>query len=80
MLTSRMTRVSEAAGGSLHSEIGCTHDGFHAIHSEYDHVQGVLVYVWICERCGGRPGEARLVQYRPSFDPRGSDTHPNLAR
>jgi C4-type Zn-finger protein len=63
----------------LHCEMECTHDGFHAIHSEYDHVQGVLVYVWICERCGRRLREARRVQYRPSFHPRGSDTQLNVA-
>jgi hypothetical protein len=50
----------------------CNHDGFHGIHSAYDHASGVLVYFWTCERCGARLREARREEYRPTFDPRGN--------
>jgi hypothetical protein len=52
----------------------CAHDGFHAILSVYDRSGGLLLYFWICERCGARLGEAGSQEYRPSFDPRGNDT------
>jgi hypothetical protein len=51
----------------------CTHEGFHAILSVYDRNRGVLLYFWICERCGARIGGAGSQEYRPSFDPRGND-------
>jgi hypothetical protein len=51
----------------------CAHDGFHAILSVYDRNRGVLLYFWICERCGARLGEAGSKEYRPSFDPRGNE-------
>jgi hypothetical protein len=39
----------------------------------YDRGRGVLVYYWICERCGALLGEARRQEYRPEFDPNGND-------
>jgi hypothetical protein len=54
-------------------EVACSHDGFHAIRTEYDRDRGVLLYFWTCERCGARLREARREQYRPSFDPHGND-------
>jgi hypothetical protein len=51
----------------------CPHDGFHAIATNYDRGNGVLVYFWACERCGTRLGEARRERYRPSFDPDGNE-------
>jgi hypothetical protein len=32
----------------------------------------VLIYYWMCERCGARLGELRRDPYRPHFDSRGS--------
>jgi hypothetical protein len=46
----------------------CRHDGFHAILTVYDRTQGVLVYFWVCERCGARLGRAGSRKYRPSCD------------
>lgn len=54
-------------------ELVCSHDGFHAIRTEYDRDRGVLLYFWTCERCGTRLREARREQYRPFFDPHGND-------
>jgi hypothetical protein len=51
----------------------CGHDGFHAIRTEYDRRNGVLVYFWACERCGARLGEARRERYRPAYDPEGNE-------
>jgi hypothetical protein len=51
----------------------CAHDGFHAIGTEYDRRRGMLVYLWSCERCGARLGEARRERYRPSYDPHGNE-------
>jgi hypothetical protein len=50
----------------------CSHDGFHAIRTEYDRRKGVLVYFWACECCDARLGEARRERYRPSYDPDGN--------
>jgi hypothetical protein len=52
--------------------MGCTHRGFHAIRTEYDRRDAVLVYFWTCEACGERLGEAHREKYRPRFDPRGN--------
>jgi hypothetical protein len=60
--------------------MGCSHDGYHTIRSSYDRASGVLVYLWTCERCGRSLREARRVDYRPSFDPRGNDNYPALSR
>jgi hypothetical protein len=53
--------------------MACSHDGFHEIRASYDRRRGVLVYHWICERCGARLKEARREQYRPEFDPLGNE-------
>jgi hypothetical protein len=53
----------------------CSHSGFRDFCSHYDHGTGVLVYYWICERCGERLSEARREEYRPLFDPRGNDPY-----
>jgi hypothetical protein len=53
--------------------MACPHDGFHDIHTAYDHRRGLLVFHWTCARCGARLREARRERYRPSFDPRGND-------
>jgi hypothetical protein len=53
--------------------MACAHDGFHGIRSTYDHVRGVLVFFWSCERCGARLRELHREAYRPRFDPRGND-------
>jgi hypothetical protein len=60
--------------------MGCEHDGYHTLGSSYDRASGVLVYVWRCERCGASLREARRVEYRPSFDPRGNDKYLALQR
>jgi hypothetical protein len=51
----------------------CAHDGFHAIGTNYDRRNGVLVYFWACERCGTRLGDAGSERYRPSYDPQGNE-------
>jgi hypothetical protein len=53
--------------------IACAHDGFHAIGTNYDRRNGVLVYFWACERCGARLSDARREPYRPSYDPHGNE-------
>jgi hypothetical protein len=53
--------------------MACEHDGFHGIRSSYDHQLGLLVFFWTCERCGVRLREVRREEYRPHFDPRGTD-------
>jgi hypothetical protein len=55
------------------SAVSCSHEGFHSIHSSYDRRSGLLVYFWICERCGTPLNEARREPYRPRFDPHGND-------
>jgi hypothetical protein len=55
--------------------MACAHDGFHGIGSAYDRRRGVLVYFWTCDLCGKRLREARRVEYRPGFDPRGNERH-----
>ena len=47
--------------------MACRHDDFHSILTSYDRRRGVLVYHWVCERCGTRLGEARRERYRPLF-------------
>jgi hypothetical protein len=49
----------------------CSHDGFHAIGTAYDHGRELLVFHWTCERCGARLKEAARESYRPAFDPDG---------
>jgi hypothetical protein len=55
--------------------MACTHDGFHGIHTSYDQRRALLVFFWSCERCGVRLRELHREEYRPSFDPRGSQRH-----
>ena len=50
----------------------CQHDGYHAIGTSYDRRRGVLIFVWTCEQCGGRLGEAGRQRYRPAFNPDGN--------
>ena len=45
----------------------CQHDGYHAIETSYDRRRGVLIFVWTCEQCGSRLGEAGRQKYRPAF-------------
>jgi hypothetical protein len=55
----------------------CPHDGFHGIRTAYDRKREVLVYFWICERCGARLEEATRAPYRPAYDPQGADRYLN---
>jgi hypothetical protein len=55
--------------------MGCTHDGFHEIHTSYDPRRGLLLFFWSCERCGARLRELHREEYRPRFDPRGNERH-----
>jgi hypothetical protein len=55
--------------------MSCSHDGFHGIRSSYDRRRGVLVYFWTCERCGTRLRELRREDYRPRFNPYGSERY-----
>jgi hypothetical protein len=48
--------------------MSCSHDGFRGIQSAYDRSRGVLVYFWLCERCGTRLSEATRTDYRPAYD------------
>jgi len=50
----------------------CAHEGFHEIRTSYDPHRGLLVFDWTCERCGALLSEARRQNYRPVFDPSGS--------
>jgi hypothetical protein len=59
--------------GRLSRAVECRHDDFHGIRTAYDRRSGVLVYFWICERCGKRLAEAKREEYRPSYDPHGND-------
>ena len=54
--------------------MACAHDGYHAISTDYDQRKGVLMFVWTCERCGSRLGEAGREPYKPSFNPHGNNT------
>jgi hypothetical protein len=54
-------------------EVVCSHDGFHAIRTEYDRERGVLIYFWTCEGCGARLREVGREEYRPLFDPHGHE-------
>ena len=49
--------------------MACAHDGYHAISTKYDPAKGLLVFVWTCERCGRRLGEAGRESYEPRFQP-----------
>ena len=60
--------------------MACTHDGFHEIHTSYDHRRGLLVFFWSCERCGARLRELHREEYRPRFDPRGYERRVSAAR
>jgi hypothetical protein len=53
----------------------CAHTGFHGFGTDYDRRHGLLVYYWVCERCGARLGDARREEYRPAFDPRRNDPY-----
>jgi hypothetical protein len=53
--------------------MACKHDSFHSLRSSYDRLSGLLVYHWVCERCGEQLEEARREPYRPHYDPRGND-------
>jgi hypothetical protein len=53
--------------------MACAHDSYRTIDSRYDLRRGLLVYYWRCESCGARLDEAKRLEYRPSFDPRGHD-------
>jgi hypothetical protein len=53
--------------------MNCSHDGYHALRSEYDRTRAVLVYVWVCESCGSRLRVATRQPYRPHYDPHGND-------
>ena len=44
----------------------CQHDGYHAIGTSYDRRRGMLIFVWTCEQCGSRLGEAGRQKYRPA--------------
>lgn len=55
--------------------MNCAHDGFHSIHSAYDHLSGVLVFFWSCEHCGARLDELYREAYRPRFDPLGNERY-----
>ena len=55
-----------------HYAVSCSHEGFHAIRSWYDRRGGVMVYYWMCERCGASLREAGREPYRPHFDPHGN--------
>jgi hypothetical protein len=57
----------------------CQHDGYHAIRSSYDRHRGVLTFVWICELCGSRLGEAGREEYRPAFNPHDNAAAPHAA-
>jgi hypothetical protein len=52
--------------------MNCSHDGYHALSSEYDRSRGLLVYVWVCESCGARLKVATEQAYRPHYDPLGN--------
>ena len=51
----------------------CEHDGFHSFSSEYDREQGILRYFRSCEDCGTRLAEVHREEYRPAYDPNGTD-------
>jgi hypothetical protein len=51
--------------------MSCSHEGFRTVCSSYDREQAVLVFYWMCERCGTRLHEASRTAYRPRFDPLG---------
>ena len=53
--------------------MNCSHDGYHAVRSEYDRSRGMLVYVWVCESCGSRLKVATQQPYRPQYDPHGNE-------
>jgi hypothetical protein len=53
--------------------MACKHDTFHSLRSSYDRGTGLLVYYWVCERCGVELQEARREPYRPQYDPHGND-------
>jgi uncharacterized protein with PIN domain len=55
--------------------MACTHDGFHGIHTAYDHRRGLLRFFWRCELCGARLRELHREEYRPRFDPRGNERY-----
>jgi hypothetical protein len=55
------------------SEMACRHDGFHEITTAYRQREGLLIYVWRCDRCGARLGEAGREAYRPRYDPLGNE-------
>jgi hypothetical protein len=44
----------------------CPHDGFHSICGVYDRERKVLLFIWRCDRCGARLGEAaKRLEYEP---------------
>ena len=51
----------------------CRHAGYHTIQGTYERSTGTLVYLWTCESCGKRLGEAARHEYRPQFDPHGNE-------
>ncbi len=57
----------------------CQHDGYHAIETSYDRRRGVLIFVWTCEQCGSRLGEAGRQKYRPAFEKNSTATNAKLA-
>jgi hypothetical protein len=60
--------------------MSCRHQGFHGIRTTYDRHSGVLVYFWTCEVCGERLREARREDYRPRYDPHGSQRFQPVSR
>lgn len=60
--------------------MACDHHGYHTVRSEYHPGPELLIYLWICERCGARLGEARRMRYRPRFNPRGNDGYLTASR
>ena len=52
--------------------MNCSHDGYHAVRSEYDRSRGLLVYAWVCESCGARLKVVTEQPYRPHYDSNGN--------
>jgi hypothetical protein len=51
----------------------CRHNGFRSVSSSYSGHAGLLVYYWVCDRCGARLDEIQRERYRPAYDPHGND-------
>lgn len=52
--------------------MNCVHQELRTVSSRYDRERGLLIYFWVCDRCGRRLHEVGRLRYRPDYATFGS--------